>query len=219
MFQFTQSVQLMPDPGERVEDLLPAHVPNQKIAEVLFNIATILEMQQANPYRIQAYRNAARGILAMPEPVSPYFARGAKPPVPGLGERLLRKITELVMTGHMTFYDDLCEESLPEDVRELMRVPHVGPRTALRLAGQLDIHTVPALLDAAERQRLRPHYGFGARSERRLAEGALAVLVESTSIAEEPAEEGRPAASVEREPTEPVPTSVQDETESTPHAA
>jgi DNA polymerase/3'-5' exonuclease PolX len=176
MFQFTQSVQLMPDPGERIEDLLPAHVSNQKIAEVLFNIATILEMQQANPYRIQAYRNAARGILAAPEPVGPYFARGARPPVPGLGERLYRKITELVMTGHMTFYDDLCEESLPEDVRELMRVPFVGPRTALRLAGQLNIHSVPALLDAAERHQLRQHYGFGLRSERRLAEGAMATL-------------------------------------------
>ncbi len=194
MFQFTQSVQLMPDPGERVEDLLPAHVPNQKIAEVLFNIATILEMQQANPYRIQAYRNAARGILAMPEPVGPYFARGAKPPVPGLGERLRRKITELVITGHMTFYDDLCEESLPEDVRELMRVPFVGPRTALRLAGQLDIHSVPALLEAAEHQRLRPHYGFGPRSERRLAEGAMAALAEAahepTEISDQPAEHG-----------------------------
>jgi|SRR5215467_3565530 len=176
MFQFTQSVQLMPDPGESVESLLPAQVSNQKIAEVLFNIATILEMQQANPYRIQAYRNAARGILALGEPVGPIFARGEKPAVPGLGERLRRKITELVLSGHMTFYDDLCEESLPEDVRDLMRVPHVGPRTALRLAGQLDIHSVPMLLEAAERQRLRAYYGFGPRSERRLAEGALVVL-------------------------------------------
>lgn len=188
MFQFTQSVQLMPDPGERVEDLLPAQVSNQKIAEVLFNIATILEMQQANPYRIQAYRNAARGILAMPEPVGPYFARGEKPPVAGLGERLRRKITELVLTGHMIFYDDLCEESLPEDVRDLMRVPHVGPRTALRLAGQLDIHSVPSLLATAERWGLRDHYGFGPRSERRLAEGALAVLASETSTEDE----GRP---------------------------
>ncbi|HKV84536.1 MAG TPA: helix-hairpin-helix domain-containing protein [Ktedonobacterales bacterium] len=176
MFQFTQSVQLMADPGERVEDLLPARVGNQKVAEILFNIATILEMQQANPYRIVAYRNAARGILALGEPIAPILARGELPPVPGLGERLRRKITELVMTGRMTFYDDLCEESLPEDVRELMRVPHVGPRTALKLAAQLDIHSVPELWEAAERRRLREHFGFGPRSERRLAEGARSVL-------------------------------------------
>ena len=189
MFQFTQSVQLMPDPGERVEDLLPAQVSNQKVAEVLFNIATILEMQQANPYRIQAYRNAARGILALDGPVAPILARGEKPPVPGLGERLRRKITELVLTGHMTFYDDLCEESLPEDVRDLMRVPHVGPRTALRLTGQIGIHSVPDLLRAADQRRLRDYYGFGARSERRIREGALLVLdAETSAEAQEAAE-------------------------------
>jgi DNA polymerase/3'-5' exonuclease PolX len=176
MFQFTQSVQLVPEPGEQPQDLLPAQVSNQRIAEVLFNIATILEMQSANPYRIEAYRRAARGILALGEPAAPAFARGKMPDVPGLGERLRRKITELVQTGHMTFYDDLCEESLPEDVRDLMRVPHVGPRTALRLVGQLGIHSVPDLLHAAERERLRPHYGFGPRSERRIAQGALSVL-------------------------------------------
>lgn len=176
MFQFTQSVQLVADPGETIDELLPARVSNQKIAEVLFNIATILEMQQANPYRIEAYRNAARGILALGEPVAPFLARGEKPPVPGLGERLRRKITEMVMTGHMTFYDDLCEESLPEDVRDLMRVPHVGPRTALRLAGQLDIHSVPQLLERAQQHRLREYYGFGPRSEQRIEEGALTVL-------------------------------------------
>ncbi|MFI5271771.1 MAG: helix-hairpin-helix domain-containing protein [Ktedonobacterales bacterium] len=186
MFQFTQSVQLMPDPGERIEDLLPAQASNQKIAEVLFNIATILEMQQANPYRVQAYRQAARGIVALCEPAAPYFARGERPPVPGLGERLFRKITELVMVGHMTFYDDLCEESLPEDVRELMRVPYVGPRTALRLAGQFGVHSVPALLAAAEHQQLRQHYGFGARSEQRIAEGALVVLAQTASLSSPP---------------------------------
>ena len=183
MFQFTQSVQLMADPGEQTEDLAPARVSNQRIAEVLFNIATILEMQRANPYRIEAYRNAARGIIALQEPAAPIFARGEKPAVPGLGERLRAKITELVQTGHMTFYDDLCEESLPEDVRDLMRVPHVGPRTALRLVGQLNIHSVPELLQASEHQRLRPYYGFGPRSERRIADGALSVLATEAAAA------------------------------------
>lgn len=180
MFQFTQSVQLVADPGER-DDTGMTRVNNQKVAEVLFNIATILEMQNANPYRVLAYRNAARGVLALDRPVTAYVERGERPPVPGLGERLTRKITELVTTGHMTFYDDLCEESLPEDVRELMRVPHVGPRTALRLVGQLDIHTVPQLWEAAERNQLRQHYGFGPRSEARIGTGAQALLAQEAT--------------------------------------
>lgn len=151
-------------------------VTNQQIADVLFNIATLLEMQQGNPYRIEAYRNAARGMLALPVQVTDVIAKGARLEAPGLGDRLRRKITELATTGHMTFYDDLVEESLPDDARDLMRVPHVGPRTALRLTAQLDIHSVQELAEAAEQKRLRPYYGFGERSERRLALGARSVL-------------------------------------------
>lgn len=173
MFEITQTLRLVQAPGE--EDSMEP-VTNQQIADVLFNIATLLEMQQGNPYRIEAYRNAARGMLALPVQVTDLIAKGARLEAPGLGDRLRRKITELATTGHMTFYDDLVEESLPEDARDLMRVPHVGPRTALRLTAQLDIHSVQELAEAAEQQQLRPYYGFGERSERRLALGARSVL-------------------------------------------
>ena len=174
MMHLTQSINVVSGSEERVTPPLT----NQQIAEVLWNIATILQMQDgSNPYRIEAYRNAARGITAMGEPAAPLFIQGEIPPVLGLGERLRRKITELVTTGSMTFYNQLCEESLPPDVRDLMRVAHVGPRTALRLAGELNIHSVAELYQAARCQSLREHYGFGARSEERLRAGALAVLL------------------------------------------
>lgn len=176
MFQFTQSVQFVAEPGEQGGEALPMRISNQRIAEILFNIATLLEMQQANPYRIAAYRSAARGLIGLQEPATSVIARGAPLSVPGLGERLRRKITELVVTGRMTFYDDLAESSLPEDVRALLAVPHVGPRTALRLSGQLGIHSVAELLDAAIHERLRSSYGFGPRSEARLARGAREVI-------------------------------------------
>lgn len=182
MFQLTQTIQLMPHGEERVADAQPqavtnvTNVTNAQVAEVLFNIATLLEMQQGNPYRIAAYRNAARGMLALAEPAAAILARGVRLETPGLGDRLRRKIGELVSSGRMTFYDDLCEESLPEDVRALMAVPRVGPRTALRLTEHLGIHSVVQLREAAEAEKLRIHFGFGPRSERRLAEGARAVL-------------------------------------------
>lgn len=113
MFEIIQTLRLVPAPGE--EDSMEP-ITNQQIAEVLFNIATLLEMQQGNPYRIEAYRNAARGMLALPVQVTDIIARGVRLETPGLGDRLRRKITELATTGHMTFYEDLCEESLPEDV-------------------------------------------------------------------------------------------------------
>lgn len=175
MFEFIQTVQLVADNGDTTT-LQPGRVSNKQIAEVLHNIATLLEMQQANPYRIAAYRNAANRLTALPFPLALAIIRGAQVKIPGIGERLTSKITELVRTGRMTFYDDLCEESLPEDVRSLMAVPRVGPRTALRLAGQLNIHNVEELQRVASAGKLREHYGFGVRSERALAEGARAVL-------------------------------------------
>lgn len=176
MFQFTQSVQFVAEPGEPGGETPPMRISNQKIAEILFNIATLLEMQQANPYRIAAYRSAARGLVSLPEQAASVIARGDALTVPGLGERLRRKITELVVTGRMTFYDDLVVASLPPDVRALLVVPHVGPRTALRLSGQFGIHSVAELLDAATHQRLRSAFGFGPRSEERLARGAREVI-------------------------------------------
>src|SRR6516164_1890069 len=156
MIHLTQSINVV----SGTEEYITPPISNRQIAEVLFNIATILQMQQGNPYRIEAYRNAARGILSLADPVAPYFLRGEMPPVPGLGIRLRRKITELVTSGRMTFYSDLCRESLPQDARDLMRVAHVGPKTALRLCGELDIHSVPELYQAALHQRLRKRFGF-----------------------------------------------------------
>jgi DNA polymerase/3'-5' exonuclease PolX len=174
MFAFTQTVQFLSEDGTAIPQ---APVTNQQVADVLFNIATLLEMQQANPYRIQAYRNAARGMLTLAEPAAEIIRRGEELRFDGLGVRLRRKITELLSTGHMTFYDDLCEESLPDDARALMSVQHVGPRTALRLIGPMNIHSVERLWEEAHSHRLQKHYGFGEKSERRLEREAQAVLL------------------------------------------
>jgi DNA polymerase (family 10) len=173
MFAFTQTVQFLSEDGAALPQ---APVTNQQVAEVLFNIATLLEMQQANPYRIQAYRNGARGMLTLPEPAIDIIRRGEELRFDGLGVRLRRKITELLTTSHMTFYDDLCEESLPDDARALIAVEHVGPRTALRLIGPMNIRSVEQLWDEAHNHRLQKHYGFGEKSERRLERAAEAVL-------------------------------------------
>ena len=175
MFQITQSVMFLPEDGS-VSTPTPMTITNKQIADVLFNIATVLEMQQGNPYRITAYRNAARGLIAFKKPVAEIIQERGELAVTGLGERLRRKITELVTTGRMTFYDDLCEASLPDDVRGLMTVQHVGPKLALRLTNSLNIHSVQALYEAAHAHKLRVQHGFGPRSEQRLEDNARAVL-------------------------------------------
>ncbi len=187
IMQLTQTIHLMPPasvktsragkapmqpvlPGLEPEEVSRPVVTNRQIAEVLSNIADVLEIQRANPYRIQAYRNAARGVLALDESASAVLARGDVLPVEGLGQRLRKRIAELVETGTMTFYNDLCLQSLPAGVRALLAIHFVGVNTAVRLYQELEIDTPEKLRLAARQQRIRQLYGFGPRSEARLVE-------------------------------------------------
>ncbi len=163
-------------PGLEPEQTEAPKITNRQIAEALSSIAGLLEFQNGNPYRIQAYRNAARGVLELNEPAATIIARGEKLPVPGLGRRLQFRIAELVHTGTMTFYNDLCMPSLPPSVRRLMAIEHVGPHIAVRLYEELGIDTPEKLWWAAHQQRISKLHGFGARSEARLKEAASRLL-------------------------------------------
>ncbi len=191
MIQLTQSIHIMPSgfsragkqlmqpalPGLETEETSRPIVTNSQIAEVLSGIAGLLEFQNSNPYRIQAYRNAARGVLELEEPAADIVARRELLPVPGLGKRLHNRIAELVNTGTMTFYQDLSLQLLPPGARALMAIEFVGPHIAIRLYEELGIDTPEKLWWAAHRQRVRALPGFGARSEARL-KGAAARLIE-----------------------------------------
>ena len=182
IMQLTQTIQILPQayinagkypsqpalPGLEPEEATPPIVTNRQIAEALSSIAALLESQNANPYRVQAYRNAARGVLELHEPAADIIRRGEILPVPGLGRRLHFRIAELIYTGTMTFYNDLFMQSLPPAVRRLMAVEHVGPRSAIRLYEELGIDTPEKLWWAAHQQRIRKLRGFGVRSEARL---------------------------------------------------
>jgi DNA polymerase (family 10) len=144
---------------------------NRHIAAILFNIATLLDMAQDNVYRVRAYRRAARRILALPEEATAIVARGEELPLLGVGERLRRKLAELISTGALNFYDELLED-LPLPVRTLMALDGIGPKTAQRLHAELGISTAHELIAAAERGKIRELYGFGARSEGKLARAA-----------------------------------------------
>ena len=190
IMQLTQTIHILPPalrrpgkdltqptlPGMELEQATPPVVTNRQIAEVLSSIASMLEMQNGNPYRIQAYRNAARGVLDLQEPAVAILARGERLLVPGLGRRLHTRIEELVATGTMTFYNDLFMQGLPPAARSLMAIEHVGPHTAIRLNEELGIDTPEKLWWAAHQQRVRKLPGFGVRSEARLKEAAAEFL-------------------------------------------
>jgi len=159
------------------EETFVPQITNRQIAEVLASIADLIESQLGNPYRVQAYRNAARGVLELPEQAAAILARGEALPVAGLGERLRGRIKEFVESGGtFTFQSGLSLPTLPQGVRVLLPLEHVGPYTAIRLNEELEIDSVEKLYRAAQQQKIRKLPGFGVKSEARLkrvAEQAL----------------------------------------------
>ena len=190
IIQLTQTIHIVPPaqlrrgkktlqptlPGMEVLEHTPPKVTNRQIAEVFSSVADMIEAQNGNPYRIQAYRNAARGVLDLPEPAADILARGEALPVAGLGERLRTRINELVQSGSMTINNGYYTQGLPEGVQALMNLEHIGPYTAIRLYDELGIDSVEKLWQAAQQQNIRHLAGFGIRSEARLKATAEQVM-------------------------------------------
>jgi DNA polymerase (family 10) len=154
---------------------MAAITTNREAADVLFNVATILELSQDNPYRIRAYRRAARLLLRSPEDARVKLTEKRELDLPGLGIRLRRKLGELLSTGRMGFYVELCAV-MPDEVQHLMQIPTVGPKTALRLHEELGVSTPAGVVEAARAGKIRALYGFGERREEQILHGALEVL-------------------------------------------
>ncbi|GAC1358253.1 MAG: hypothetical protein NVS2B12_29650 [Ktedonobacteraceae bacterium] len=190
IMQVTQTIHIMPPllakrnkhvsqptlPGMEADPGTQPRMTNRQIAEVLSEVADMLAAQNANPYRVQAYRNAARGVLDLPEAAADILARGETLPVPGLGERLRARINELVESGSMTINNGIYTPTLPPGVRTLMTLEHIGPYTAIRLYEELSIDSVEKLWWAAHQQRIQQLEGFGIRSEARLKAAAEHIL-------------------------------------------
>ena len=87
---------------------------NSEVAGVFTDIAGLLELKKENPFKIRAYRRAATSIESLPVDIAILVAEERLREVPGVGEAIARKITELVTTGKLGFYEKLKAESPPE---------------------------------------------------------------------------------------------------------
>jgi DNA polymerase (family 10) len=155
---------------------MPIH--NADIAAIFEEIADLLEIQGANPFRVRAYRNAARTVGEFGRDLTAMVAKGqALPKIPGVGEDLTRKIHEIASTGKSSFLERLHKE-LPETITELLHIPGLGPKKVKALYDQLRVDSLEDLRAAAEAGRIRALPGFGEKTERHILE-ALAVRADT----------------------------------------
>ncbi|RLC70527.1 MAG: DNA polymerase III, partial [Chloroflexi bacterium] len=118
---------------------------NSDIAKVFSDIADLLEIKGEIPFKIRAYQKAARAIEHLPVEVEQIVKEGGNlEEIPGVGQAIAKKITELVTTGRLRYYDELKAE-FPEGISTLLGIPGVGPKIAIRLSNELGIQSVDDL--------------------------------------------------------------------------
>ena len=88
---------------------------NAEYAAVFTDIAEMLRLKKDNIFKIRAYEKVARSIAGLQEPVEKLVAENRLKEIPGAGEAIAKKITEIVTTGRLAFYERLKAE-FPERV-------------------------------------------------------------------------------------------------------
>ena len=147
---------------------VPSH--NPEIAQSLDDIADLLELEEANPFRVRAYRNAARVVRSLGKEVSETLEKGEElPKLPGIGTNLGEKIRTLATTGHLALLDQLRKKT-PHIAQDLLRLPGLGPKRVRTLCEELEVRTIEQLHRALLDGRVRELPGFGAVIEAKLRE-------------------------------------------------
>jgi DNA polymerase (family X) len=142
-------------------------VDNPQIADRLETFASMLELADANPYTIRAYRRAAETIRGAALPVAELVASGRARELRGIGPGIEARLRELVETGAIAELAEL-ERELAPDLVGLGRYLGLGAKRSVEIARALDIHTAGELREAAAAGRLRMVPGIGAKTEARL---------------------------------------------------
>src|SRR5581483_628231 len=152
---------------------------NAKVAQIFDEIADLLELQDANAFRVRAYRYAAQSIGEFGTDIRDYVGRGLPlTDIPGIGADLEKKIKEILDSGSCEFLLKL-EEQVPAGITRLLRVPGLGPKRVRTLWHDLDIVSAEQLLEAAKRQRIRTLPGFGEKTERKILEAVERYLAQT----------------------------------------
>jgi DNA polymerase (family 10) len=155
---------------------MPVH--NADIAAIFEEIADLLEIGDENPFRIRAYRNAARQVEGMGVALADMVAKGEDlTELPGIGDDLAAKIREIVTTGKCQALDKL-HKQLPPSITELLKIPGLGPKRVRTLYDQLKVKTVEQLAKAAQAGKIRELEGFGAKTEQTILEALAAHVTE-----------------------------------------
>lgn len=145
---------------------MPLH--NVQVSQVFQEIADLLEIEEANPFRIRAYRNAARTLGEYGQELATLVEQGRPlPKLPGIGADLGAKIVEIAHTGTCPLLTRLRGE-VPPAIAYLLAIPGLGPKRVRTLYHELAVTSPSDLQRAAEQGLVRNLPGFGPTLEKQL---------------------------------------------------
>ncbi|HYE84142.1 MAG TPA: DNA polymerase/3'-5' exonuclease PolX [Clostridia bacterium] len=142
----------------------------REVVRILEEIALLLDIQGENPFKIKAYVNAARSIELLEGELQDYINEGTLNGVKGIGKAIAEKVTELVETGVLEYYEEL-RRSIPEGLLEMLRIPGVGPKKVKVLNEKLGVRSIGELEYACLENRLLSLEGFGEKTQENILKG------------------------------------------------
>jgi DNA polymerase (family 10) len=147
---------------------LASAVKNRDVARLFTRYAMLLEIEDANPFRVRAYRNAARIVEELPKNVGDMIRQGEDlSRLSGIGKDLAAKIREIVETGRLAKFEE-ARKRTPGELVDLTALPGLGAKRVRILHDELRINTLGDLEKAARAGKVRQLAGFGPRTEKRI---------------------------------------------------
>ncbi len=141
-----------------------------RVAAVLEEVGTLLELTGANSFRVRAFANAARALDALDADLDELVRQERLAEIPGIGKGIARDVAELVTTGTLAVHEEL-RARVPAGLLGILRVPGLGPKKVRALWERLGVSDLAALEAAAHEGRLRQLEGFGAKTEEKILAG------------------------------------------------
>lgn len=148
---------------------------NREISAILLHISQILDIQGENPFKVRAYVKASETIEGLGYELSLLEDKAKLPKLAGIGEGIAKKISELLLTGSLKYYDDL-RHSEYAPLTEFLKIRGMGPKHAKLVYNELNISTVEDLKEAAEKGKLRQLQGLGEKAEQNILRGIEQVM-------------------------------------------
>jgi DNA polymerase (family 10) len=142
---------------------------NMLVAQILNEVADMLEIQGVE-FKPRAYRRAARTIESLAEPIEQIYADNKLEELPGVGEAIAKKITEIIETGSLKYRDEL-KAKIPIDLEGILAVEGIGPKTAGLLFKKLGIRNLDDLERAAKQHKIRKIKHLGPKTEENILSG------------------------------------------------